>query len=270
MKNKKQSVQNAEDDKHEATKGEENEENSSCSTDFLSNEDARCPICLNCLVEQEVGFPENCNHIFCLTCILKWAEIRASCPVDRKQFKVVYKLNTSEDSVKVEIKQQICKKDDIISCNKGKNCPITMKTCKRKQENAGIHFLPILYKSWNPNYNPSNKEEVTNSVKKNKPKRQTCLNRFFKSNWYNKFSSNSSFSDVSPNYQNESIEINKIDAVIRHKRRELELSCSVLARVARISSISSEAEIATCLVLETFFSISTSPLENFGKLFLIF
>ncbi|ETE59653.1 hypothetical protein L345_14616, partial [Ophiophagus hannah] len=167
MKNKKQSVQNADDDKHEAAKGEENED-CSCSSDFLSDEDYRCPICLNCLAEQEVGFPENCNHIFCMACILKWAETRASCPMDRKQFKAVYKLNTSEDSVKVQIKQQISKKDDIVSCNKGKNCPITMKTCKRKQENAGTSFLPVIYKSWNPNYNPSNKEEVTNSVKKNK------------------------------------------------------------------------------------------------------
>lgn len=32
--------------------------------------------------------------------------------------------------MQVQIKQQISKKDDI-SCNKGKNCPITMKTCKR-------------------------------------------------------------------------------------------------------------------------------------------
>ncbi|XP_026556408.1 protein SCAF11 [Pseudonaja textilis] len=264
MKNKKQSVQNADDDKHEAAKGEENED-CSYSSDFLSDEDYRCPICLNCLVEQEVGFPENCKHIFCMACILKWAETRASCPMDRKQFKAVYKLNTSEDSVKVQIKQQISKKDDIISCNKGKNCPITMKTCKRKQENVSTSFLPVIYKSWNPNYNPSNKEEVTNSVKKNKPRRQTCLNRFFKSNWCDRFSSNSSFSDVAPNYQSESIEISKIDTIIRHKRRELELSCSVLAKVARIPSISSEAEIVPCLVLETVFSISTSPLENFGS-----
>ncbi|XP_070611688.1 protein SCAF11 isoform X3 [Erythrolamprus reginae] len=265
MKNKKQSVQNADDDKHEAAKGE-NEENCSCSSDFLSDEDDRCPICLNCLAEQEVGFPENCNHIFCMACILKWAETRASCPVDRKQFKAVCKLNTSEDSVKVQIKQQISKKDNI-SCNKGKNCPITMKTCKRKQENAGIGFLPFIYKSWNPKYNPSNKEEVTNSVKKNKPRRQTCLNRFFKSNWHDRFSSNSSFTDVSPNYHRESIEISKIDTIIRHKRRELELSCSVLARMARIPSISSEAEIVPYLVLETVFSISTSPLENFDPNF---
>ncbi|KAG8137829.1 hypothetical protein E2320_003776, partial [Naja naja] len=34
-----------------------------------------------------------------------------------------------------------------------------------------------------------------------------------------------------------------------------------------IPSISFEAEIVPCLVLETVFSISTSPLENFGKLF---
>lgn len=55
--------------------GEDNEENRSCSSSIFSEEDDRCPICLNCLTEQEVGFPENCSHIFCVTCILKWAEV---------------------------------------------------------------------------------------------------------------------------------------------------------------------------------------------------
>lgn len=54
--------------------GEENEEECSCST--LLYDGDTCPICLNCLLEQEIGFPENCSHTFCMTCILKWAEVR--------------------------------------------------------------------------------------------------------------------------------------------------------------------------------------------------
>uniref|UniRef100_A0A8C3RY16 Zinc finger C3HC4 RING-type domain-containing protein n=1 Tax=Chelydra serpentina TaxID=8475 RepID=A0A8C3RY16_CHESE len=55
--------------------GEENEESCSCPTAVLYDEADRCPICLNCLLGQEVGFPENCRHFFCMTCILKWAEV---------------------------------------------------------------------------------------------------------------------------------------------------------------------------------------------------
>lgn len=54
--------------------GEEMEESCSCST--LLHDGDTCPICLNCLLEQEIGFPENCSHTFCMTCILKWAEVR--------------------------------------------------------------------------------------------------------------------------------------------------------------------------------------------------
>lgn len=56
--------------------GEEKEESCSCST--LLYDGNTCPICLNCLLEQEIGFPENCSHTFCMTCILKWAEVRLS------------------------------------------------------------------------------------------------------------------------------------------------------------------------------------------------
>lgn len=55
--------------------GEENEENCSWSSNILSDESDRCPVCLNCLADQEVGFPETCSHIFCMACILKWAEV---------------------------------------------------------------------------------------------------------------------------------------------------------------------------------------------------
>uniref|UniRef100_A0A8C0GQM2 Zinc finger C3HC4 RING-type domain-containing protein n=1 Tax=Chelonoidis abingdonii TaxID=106734 RepID=A0A8C0GQM2_CHEAB len=75
MKNKKKCIPNIEDQKHEDMEGDENEESCSCPTAVLYDEADRCPICLNCLLEQEVGFPENCRHFFCMPCILKWAEV---------------------------------------------------------------------------------------------------------------------------------------------------------------------------------------------------
>lgn len=54
--------------------GEENKDDTT-TTGLLYSEADRCPICLNCLLEKEVGFPESCNHVFCMTCILKWAEV---------------------------------------------------------------------------------------------------------------------------------------------------------------------------------------------------
>lgn len=54
--------------------GEEKEESCSCST--LLYDGSTCPICLNGLLEQEIGVPESCSHTFCMTCILKWAEVR--------------------------------------------------------------------------------------------------------------------------------------------------------------------------------------------------
>uniref|UniRef100_A0A674HTG0 SR-related CTD associated factor 11 n=1 Tax=Taeniopygia guttata TaxID=59729 RepID=A0A674HTG0_TAEGU len=72
MKNRKQCIQDTEDQMHEGVEGEENDESCSCSA--LLYDGNTCPICLNCLLEQEIGFPENCSHTFCMTCILKWAE----------------------------------------------------------------------------------------------------------------------------------------------------------------------------------------------------
>uniref|UniRef100_A0A8C9FTB1 RING-type domain-containing protein n=1 Tax=Pavo cristatus TaxID=9049 RepID=A0A8C9FTB1_PAVCR len=84
MRNKKQCTQDTEGQKHEGM--EEMEESCSCST--LLHDGDTCPICLNCLLEQEIGFPENCSHTFCMTCILKWAEVRLRSKVHHALFTV--------------------------------------------------------------------------------------------------------------------------------------------------------------------------------------
>ncbi|KAJ1178770.1 hypothetical protein NDU88_004012 [Pleurodeles waltl] len=52
-------------------------------------EGENCPICLNAFRDQVVGTPENCNHYFCLDCIVEWAKNANSCPVDRIAFSCI-------------------------------------------------------------------------------------------------------------------------------------------------------------------------------------
>lgn len=35
----------------------------------------QCAICMENLTTQEVGIPENCEHTFCLPCIIEWAKV---------------------------------------------------------------------------------------------------------------------------------------------------------------------------------------------------
>ncbi|XP_061533603.1 PHD and RING finger domain-containing protein 1 isoform X1 [Phycodurus eques] len=93
------------DDDDEEEEGEENDEEydedeedaeaedgilgetSAAVTGMSSDEDAdKCPICLNTFSNQPVATPENCEHYFCLDCILAWAKNANSCPVDRIAF----------------------------------------------------------------------------------------------------------------------------------------------------------------------------------------
>ncbi|XP_072277757.1 PHD and RING finger domain-containing protein 1 [Pyxicephalus adspersus] len=60
--------------------------------DGLSSDEEResCPICLNGFRDQVVGTPENCNHYFCLDCIVEWSKNANSCPVDRITFSCIH------------------------------------------------------------------------------------------------------------------------------------------------------------------------------------
>ena len=43
-----------------------------------STSDVTCPVCLKHLhgrVLRELGKPKNCNHFFCLSCILEWSKV---------------------------------------------------------------------------------------------------------------------------------------------------------------------------------------------------
>jgi hypothetical protein len=36
----------------------------------------QCAICMENLLKQEVGIPENCEHSFCLACLIEWAKVK--------------------------------------------------------------------------------------------------------------------------------------------------------------------------------------------------
>lgn len=59
----------------------------SSSSDDENSE--KCPICLLKLSKQEVATPENCIHNFCFECLQEWSKNVSTCPIDRKEFKVM-------------------------------------------------------------------------------------------------------------------------------------------------------------------------------------
>ncbi|XP_051915977.1 PHD and RING finger domain-containing protein 1 isoform X2 [Hippocampus zosterae] len=66
-------------------------EPSTAISTMSSDEDAdTCPICLNTFSNQPVATPENCEHYFCVDCILAWSKNANSCPVDRITFNSIY------------------------------------------------------------------------------------------------------------------------------------------------------------------------------------
>ncbi|XP_018411551.1 PREDICTED: PHD and RING finger domain-containing protein 1 [Nanorana parkeri] len=84
-----------EDDEDEEEPSLESSGPALCAADIndgLSSDEERenCPICLNGFRDQVVGTPENCNHYFCLDCIVEWSKNANSCPVDRITFSCIH------------------------------------------------------------------------------------------------------------------------------------------------------------------------------------
>ncbi|XP_062338672.1 protein SCAF11 isoform X1 [Osmerus eperlanus] len=78
--------------------------------EFTVNEVAeRCPICLGVMSQDNLAMPDSCCHIFCLGCILTWAESQTvpSCPVDRQSFNDIYQWDTTLGLVLVPVKKKI-------------------------------------------------------------------------------------------------------------------------------------------------------------------
>ncbi|XP_059927409.1 PHD and RING finger domain-containing protein 1-like isoform X1 [Gadus macrocephalus] len=71
-----------------------------------------CPVCLSPFSGQSVATLENCQHAFCLACILEWSKIANSCPVDRIAFEVVYQRSCLGGPIQKEIRVQRRRPDD--------------------------------------------------------------------------------------------------------------------------------------------------------------
>ncbi|XP_073507946.1 protein SCAF11 [Phyllobates terribilis] len=115
--------------RNEEPEGNDGEENNdgSCANAATLNTAERCPICLNFLT-LEVGFPEECCHAFCVSCILKWSETSSSCPVDRKPFQAIYKTDPVGSLTKISVQERrprenlSCCDQTLKYCTKGKLC----------------------------------------------------------------------------------------------------------------------------------------------------
>ncbi|XP_034719238.1 protein SCAF11 isoform X2 [Etheostoma cragini] len=77
--------------------------------DGMDAEEAeRCPICLGVLAGGELAMPDSCCHVFCLRCLLTWAELQMapSCPVDRRPFTNVYRWDGNLSCVQVPVRKR--------------------------------------------------------------------------------------------------------------------------------------------------------------------
>ncbi|CAM4561425.1 unnamed protein product [Leuciscus chuanchicus] len=67
-------------------------------------EDQRCPICLNRPRRTDRAVPDCCRHVYCSACILRWAQMVQSCPVDRRPFSVIFLHGSSQQCIKIPVK----------------------------------------------------------------------------------------------------------------------------------------------------------------------
>ncbi|XP_056312232.1 protein SCAF11 isoform X4 [Danio aesculapii] len=75
------------------------------SEDSLEDEESqRCPICLNRPRRSDRAVPDCCRHVYCSACILRWAQMVQSCPVDRRPFSVIFLLGSSQQCIKLPVK----------------------------------------------------------------------------------------------------------------------------------------------------------------------
>jgi hypothetical protein len=276
MKKKTVYTLNVGDQEYEDLEGEESRNNTPMAG-LLCSEADRCPICLNCLLGKEVGFPESCNHVFCMACILKWAETLASCPIDRKPFQSVFKFSALEGCVKIQVKRQLTETKDNknespftkqLSCNDVSEGYIKKMSVIGEDPCYGLEMIPR---------NSSNNKvggKKNAAIKIDKPRRSyQCTSHCFRNFFSNMFSSSSHTGDSSFTcraYCTEFIEVNEISTLIRQKRQELELSWfpGTLPGIGRVGFMPWNIEtevlpLISCVLPRTIFP-STMSLENLG------
>ncbi|MED6236924.1 hypothetical protein ATANTOWER_016193, partial [Ataeniobius toweri] len=84
-----------------------------------AEEPEKCPVCLGALAGGELAMPDSCCHVFCLRCLLTWAEMSPSCPVDRRPFTNVYRWDVNFGLVQIPVRRQTTQTEaDICCCRK--------------------------------------------------------------------------------------------------------------------------------------------------------
>ncbi|XP_060518485.1 PHD and RING finger domain-containing protein 1-like [Cylas formicarius] len=64
----------------------------------------KCPICLGKFKRQRLAIPDSCYfHTFCLDCLETWSKTKNICPVDRRVFTSILKLDKAGDKVSKQI-----------------------------------------------------------------------------------------------------------------------------------------------------------------------
>ncbi|KAM8755401.1 PHD and RING finger domain-containing protein 1-like isoform 1-T1 [Acanthopagrus schlegelii] len=79
--------------------------------DLMSDTD-KCYICLSPFEKQAVASAENCQHVFCLECILQWSQTANTCPVDRISFAFIHQRWCPGGDIQKTIRVKTPKKDD--------------------------------------------------------------------------------------------------------------------------------------------------------------
>ncbi|XP_021165760.2 protein SCAF11 isoform X3 [Fundulus heteroclitus] len=82
-------------------------------------EPEKCPVCLGAVAGAELAMPDSCCHVFCLRCLLTWAQMSPSCPVDRRPFSNVYRWDGDVGLVQIPVRRQNTQLEaDICCCRK--------------------------------------------------------------------------------------------------------------------------------------------------------
>lgn len=97
----------------------------------LMCDSVKCYICLDPFEKQTVGSLENCQHVFCLECILQWSQTANTCPVDRISFTLIYQRRSPGDDVQKKIKVSVRKNEDGGDEEEGSSAAVICEECGR-------------------------------------------------------------------------------------------------------------------------------------------
>ncbi|XP_053798677.1 protein SCAF11 isoform X4 [Vidua chalybeata] len=209
---------------------------------------------------------------------MKAWKTQASCPIDRRPFQAVCRLDALDKQIKVQVTKQLRRKEEEenCACSKETYSHVKMRSFVRRavcpdRGPETIKLSRIVKKKYsNILHDKQNKKAF--SVKINKPRRQTCWNERIRTNFFSTLLAGDSSEESFFSCRNDCTEFTEVNSGIRQKRQELELSCSsLIARVESVPLISYGAEAETFLLTSSAVAgrvlpTNIRPLENFESL----